>query len=102
MVKRSTSAGNDLVGTVRRGITDRGFWHLIKLDQAKGTPCWEAYDAYGSTTFLGEKLLTDDEVDEQDRTEVVYVPMEDTAWATMHGLVHGTRGTEAEAEAEEK
>lgn len=85
------SAVHDPVGTIRRGITNWGFWHLIKLDQPQDAPCWDIYDAYGSTVggMIGDTFLTDAEVDARNNTQVVYVPLADEQWARIHDLPVG-------------
>lgn len=76
------SAHRDPVGTVRRGITNWGFWHLIKLQSG-----WDSIDCYGSVVGLVEDdLLTDIQVDMRNNTEVVYTPIDDLLWASSHGL----------------
>lgn len=81
------SAADNPTGTVRRVVTNWGFAHYIKLDQASRAPCWKLYDAYGSMDGISENaLLTDAQIDERDNTKVVYVPEDDYAWMRRCGL----------------
>lgn len=82
------SAAHDQTGTVRRVITNWGFAHYIKLSQPPGAPCWMCYDCYGPTDGIlsDDSFLTDEQLDARNNTEVVYVPMDDRAWARVHGL----------------
>lgn len=82
------SASHDPTGTVRRSITNWGFAHYIKLSQPSGAPCWMCYDRYGPTDDIlpDDSFLTDVQMDARNDTQVVYVPMDDKAWARVHGL----------------
>lgn len=82
------SAEHDITGTVRRSITNWGFAHFIKLSQPPGQRCWMCYDCYGPTDDIlpDSSFLTDEQMDARNDTQVVYVPMDDDAWAHMHGL----------------
>lgn len=82
------SAVHDPTGTVRRSITNWGFAHYIKLSQPPGRRCWMCYDCYGPTENIlpTDSFLTDTQMDTRNDTEVVYVPMDDKAWARIHGL----------------
>lgn len=82
------SASHDVTGTVRRSITNWGFAHYIKLSQPPGAPCWMCYDCYGPTDDIlpDSSFLTDTAIDAVNDTQVVYVPMDDDAWARVHGL----------------
>lgn len=84
------SAKDNPVGTLRRGVTNWGFWHLFKLCQPKDAPCWDIIDAYGSMLDLTEnRFLTDEEVDARGNTVVVYTPIGDQDWAWAHNLPTG-------------
>lgn len=87
-VPLTPSAAHDPTGTVRRVITNWGFAHYIKLSQPEGERCWLCYDAYGPTDDIlpDTSFYTDAEIDRRSDTEVVYVPMDDRAWARIHGL----------------
>lgn len=82
------SAEHDPTGTIRRVITNWGFAHYMKMSQPPGQPCWLCYDCYGPTDDIlpNDSFLTDAQMDTRNDTQVVYVPMDDKAWARMHGL----------------
>jgi len=80
------SAADDPTGTVRRGVTDSGFWFYIKFDQPPGEPCWELYDAYCSMAeYHWPHWLTDDQMDKENAV-VAYVPLSIEEWAEKCGF----------------
>lgn len=81
------SAAVDPIHTLRRGVTNWGFWHVIKLDQPPGAPCWLVIDAYGPTDGVTDRgFLTNEQIDARDDLKVVYTPMDDYLWALVNGL----------------
>ena len=58
------------------------------MSQPQDAPCWLCYDCYGPTDDIlpDSSFLTAAQMDARNDTEVVYVPMDDKAWARIHGL----------------